>query len=110
MDRSKKFEKRNIEKIITENFIKLMPAFYEMQSLFLSGVYKRYGDLEGGHIVILLARDLHLEILRKREKDLDFNLSLDEFWNNHKDVVQSKKKIIDQIIPYPNKPPIKELI
>ena len=94
MDRSKKFEKRNIEKIITENFIKLMPAFYEMQSLFLSGVYKRYGDLEGGHIVILFARDLHLEILRKREKDLDFNLSLDEFWNNHKDVVQSKKKII----------------
>ena len=100
MDRSKKFEKRNIEKIITENFIKLMPAFYEMQSLFLSGVYKRYGDLEGGHIVILFARDLHLEILRKREKDLDFNLSLDEFWNNHKDVVQSKKKNYSNLKKY----------
>ena len=69
-----------------------MPSFYEMESSFLSDVYKRYGDLEGGHIVISFARDLHLEILRKRENDLAFNLSLDNFWNNHKYVVQSKKK------------------
>jgi len=94
MDRDKKFEKSQIEKLLTENFIKLMPTFYEMQSSFLSGIYKRYGDLEGGNIVIFFARDLHLEILRKREMDLNFDLSLDNFWNNHKDVVQSKKKII----------------
>jgi len=37
---------------------------------------------------------LHLEILRKREIDLNFNLSLDEFWNNHKNIIQKKKKII----------------
>jgi len=90
----KKTEKKNIEKAISENFMKLMPSFYEMQSLFLSGVYKRYGDLEGGHIVIYFARDLHLQILRKREKDLSFNLSLDEFWNNHKDIHQNRQKII----------------
>jgi len=35
-----------------------------------------------------------LEILRKREVDLNFNLSLDEFWNNHKNIIQKKKKII----------------
>ena len=34
-------------------------------------------DLEGGNIVIFFARDCHLEILRKRESDLDFDLSLD---------------------------------
>ena len=94
MDRDKKLEKNQIEKILTENFIKLMPTFYEMQSTFLSGIYKRYGDLEGGNIVIFFARDLHLEILRKREMDLNFDLSLDNFWNNHKNVVQNKKKII----------------
>ena len=71
-----------------------MPTFYEMQSTFLSGLYKRYGDLEGGNIVIFFARDLHLEILRKRENDLGFNLSLENFWNNHKNVIQSSKKII----------------
>ena len=87
-------EKKLIQKNLTENFIKLMPTFYEMESSFLSGVYKRYGDLEGGNIVIFFARDCHLEILRKREKDLNFNLSLDNFWNNHKNIFQSKKKII----------------
>ena len=46
MDKDKKFEKSHIEKVLTENFISLMPTFYEMQSVFLSGVYKRYGDLE----------------------------------------------------------------
>jgi len=94
MDRIKKVEKKNIQKNLTENFIKLMPTFYEMESSFLSGVYKRYGDLEGGNIVIFFARDCHLEILRKREKDLEFDLSLEEFWNNHKNLEQTKKKII----------------
>ena len=94
MDRLKKFDKNNLEKVLKENFIKLMPAFYEMESTFLSGIYKRYGDLEGGNIVIFFARDLHLEILRRRENDLDFDLSLDMFWNNHKDIRQGKKKII----------------
>jgi len=94
MDRFKKFEKNNIEKILKENFTKLMPTFYEMESTFLAGVYKRYGDLEGGNIVIYFARDLHLEILRKRENDLNFDLSLDMFWSNHKNIKQGKKKII----------------
>ena len=94
MDRLKKYEKNNIEKILKENFNRLMPTFYEMESSFLSGVYKRYGDLEGGNIVIFFARDCHLEILRKREKDLNFNLSLENFWNNHKDIQQDRKKII----------------
>ncbi len=94
MDRFKKFEKKNIEKILLDNFIDLMPPFYEMESSFLSGIYERYGDLEGGNIVIFFAKDLHLEILRKRELDLNFNLSLDEFWNNHKNIIQKKKKII----------------
>jgi hypothetical protein len=94
MDRFKKFEKKNIEKILLDNFIDLMPPFYEMESSFLSGIYERYGDLEGGNIVIFFAKDLHLEILRKREVDLNFNLSLDEFWNNHNNIIQKKKKII----------------
>ena len=94
MNSVKKFEKEYIEKISLDNFIDLMPSFYEMESAFLSGIYKRYGDLEGGNIVIFFARDLHLKILRKREIDLTFDLSLNEFWHNHKNVVQSKKKML----------------
>ncbi len=94
MNSVKKFEKEYIEKISLDNFINLMPFFYEMESLFLSGIYRRYGDLEEGNIVIFFAKDLHLKILRKREIDLTFDLSLDEFWHNHKNVIQDKKKII----------------
>jgi hypothetical protein len=65
-----------------------------MESSFLSGIYRRYGNLEAGNIVIFFARDLHLEILRKRELNLNFDLSLNEFWNNHKNILQKKKKII----------------
>ena len=90
----KPLENKLIQKNLTDNFIKLMPTFYEMESSFLSGIYKRYGDLEGGNIIIFFARDCHLEILRKRESDLNFNLSLDNFWNNHKNIHQAKKKII----------------
>ena len=94
MERLKKIEKTSVQKNLTENFLKLMPSFYEMESSFLSDVYKRYGDLEGGNIVICFARDCHLEILRKREADMNFDLSLEKFWKNHKDVHQPKKKII----------------
>ena len=94
MNSLKRFEKKSVEKVLQDNFVNLMPSFYEMESSFLSGVYKRYGDLEEGNIVIFFAKDLHLEILRKREVDLNFNLSLDEFWNNHKNIVQKKKTII----------------
>jgi hypothetical protein len=65
-----------------------------MESSFLTDIYRRYGDLERGNIIIFFAKDLHLEILRKREIDLNFNLSLDKFWNNHKNIIQKKKKII----------------
>tara|TARA_B100001741_G_scaffold310541_2_gene309982 strand:- start:344 stop:1318 length:975 start_codon:yes stop_codon:yes gene_type:complete len=94
MERTKKIDPKKIQSNLTNNFVKLMPAFYEMESSFLSDVYKRYGDLEGGNIVIFFARDCHLEILRKREKDMGFNLSLEKFWKNHKEVFQTRKKII----------------
>ena len=77
-----------------DNFSKLLPIFYEMQSSFLSGIYKRYGDLEGGQIVIYFARDLHLRLMRKREEDLNFDLSLEKFWFNHQNTTQDKHKII----------------
>ena len=94
MNSFKKLEKKNVEKVLLDNFIDLMPFFYEMESSFLSDIYKRYGDLEGGNIIIFFARDLHLEILKKREIDLNFDLSLDTFWNNHKSIIQGKKKIV----------------
>ena len=75
----KKINKKTIEEIFANNSNRILPVFFEMQSTFLSGIYKRYGDLEGGQIVIYFARNLHLNVMRKREEDLSFDLSLEKF-------------------------------
>ena len=80
MELKNKIDKKSIEEIFENNSNKLLPIFFEMQSTFLSGIYKRYGDLEGGQIVIFFARNLHLNVMRKREEDLSFDLSLEKFW------------------------------
>ena len=94
MEREKELSLKKIEDCFEKNFSKLLPVFYEMQSAFLSGIYKRYGDLEGGQIVIYFARNLHLKVMRKRESDLTFDLSLEKFWFNHQNTLQDKHKII----------------
>ena len=53
----------------------LMTAFYEMQSSFLIGVYKKYSSIETANIISCFARRTHLEILRQREKNLDHDIS-----------------------------------
>ena len=94
MELEKSFDQKVIQDIFLKNSSKILPAFFEMQSTFLSGIYKRYGDLEGGQIVIYFARNLHLKVMRKREEDLSFDLSLDKFWFNHQNTIQDKHKII----------------
>ena len=94
MEREKEINLKKIEDSFEKNFSTLLPIFYEMQSSFLSGIYRRYGDLEGGQIVIYFARNLHLKVMRKRERDLAFDLSLEKFWFNHQNTLQDKHKII----------------
>jgi len=94
MDLEKKINTKSLQHNFEKNFSTLLPIFYEMQSAFLSGIYKRYGDLEGGQIVIYFARDLHLRLVRKREEDLNFDLSLDKFWFNHQNTNQDIHRII----------------
>ena len=94
MEIEKKISHKAIEENFEKNSTKILPTFFEMQSTFLSGIYKRYGDLEGGQIVIYFARNLHLKVMRKREEDLGFDLSLDKFWFNHQNTTQDKLKII----------------
>ena len=94
MELDKKIDQKLIEEKFQENSAKILPTFFEMQSTFLSGIYKRYGDLEGGQIVIYFARNLHLKVMRKREEDLGFDLSLEKFWFNHQNTIQDRQKII----------------
>ena len=72
MELEKKISHKAIEENFEKNSTKILPTFFEMQSTFLSGIYKRYGDLEGGQIVIYFARNLHLKGYEKKRRRLRF--------------------------------------
>ena len=56
-----------------------MAEFNEMQTQFLAIRYKMNGNIESSNILTLLGKGLHLEILRIREKILNFDISLKNF-------------------------------
>ena len=66
----KEIQPQNIAKLLEKHYFSLMASFYETQSLFLSGVYKRYGGIKTANIILCYARSTHLEIIRQRENNL----------------------------------------
>ena len=72
-----------------------MKLFTPHQSNFLSDLYKRYECLDSANIVLFFAKKTHQAILRKKEYDLDYDLSFEKFWDNHNEVVIENSTIID---------------
>ena len=83
----------DISQLIQTHYSNLMEAFYELQSSFLCGIYKRYKSIETANIILCFSRNVHLEIIRQREKDLNFNVSLDNFWKNLSSIKKPSEKI-----------------
>ena len=83
----------DIAKLLETHYSNLMKAFYESQSSFLCGVYKRYKGIETGNIILCFARNVHLKIIRQREKDLNYNVSLENFWRNFLTIDKPEEKI-----------------
>jgi len=75
----KNYSTESIKKIFLQNPSTIMVEFHEMQTQFLAIRYKMNGDIESSNILTLLGKGLHLEILRVREKILNFNISLKNF-------------------------------
>ena len=84
---------QDINLLIENHYANLMQAFYEQQSSFLSGIYKKYGSIETANIILCFSKNIHLEIIRQREKDLNFNVSLENFWANSKFISRPCQKI-----------------
>ena len=89
----KEIQAEDINRILLNHTAKLMSEFYEMQSSFLSGIYKRYKNIETANIILCLAKKMHLEIIRQREKKIDHDISLNNFWNNFNDIERPTQKI-----------------
>ena len=87
---------KEIVKVYKHNYGKILDEFLSVQSDFLSDIYKRYDkDLDAANIVLFFAKNLHETTLRERDKDLDFNISFEKFWENHEHTKQENRKIID---------------
>tara|TARA_B100000029_G_C17550670_1_gene950001 strand:+ start:222 stop:1253 length:1032 start_codon:yes stop_codon:yes gene_type:complete len=95
LEKTKIIKAEQIANLLLDNFIELMSGFYEMQSSFLSDLYSRYESIETANIILCFAKNTHLEIIRQREKYLNHDISLSNFWNNFQSIEKPMHKIVD---------------
>ena len=96
MEKAKKIQEilpNDVASLLEKHHFALLPSFYETQSLFLTNSYKIYGDIQTANILLSFARNTHLEIIRQREKNLNFNVSLEKFWENQSMIAKPSEKI-----------------
>ena len=84
-----------VSSLIKKHHFSLLSSFYEIQSAFLTEIYKRYGSIESANIILCFARNMHLSIIRQREKKLNFDISLNNFFTNMSTISKPCEKIID---------------
>jgi len=89
-DKKSKFntEKENLTTediffIVSNYSPEIMSGFYEMQSNFMRARYKKHEGLEISTIIICLVKSFHLTIMRLRERNLNHNISIDNFYANY---------------------------
>ena len=94
----------DVEKALQNNYLSILISFHEMQSDFLSGVYKRYKNIETANIILCFSRQMHLEIIRQREKDLNHDVSLKNLWTNIENVKKIPSTKISEVVKNTNIP------
>ena len=85
---------KSIEDKILTNYIDYSNLFIAHQSKFLSDMNSRYQNLENGKLVLYFTKETHQDILRKKDYDLNFNLSIENFWNNHGKIEPRRTSLI----------------
>ena len=86
---------KNIKEKILENFLEYIKMFTPVQSDFLFDLYQRYHCLDSANIVLYFAKKTHQAIMRKKEYDLNYDLSFEKFWENHKKSKIENSTILD---------------
>ena len=83
-----------IKEKILDNYIDYQYLFLEFQSKLLTNLYSRYQSVENGNLVLYFAKQTHQDILRKKEYDLNYDLSFEKFWENHNVTEPQQKSLI----------------
>jgi len=86
--------KESVAKTIFENYIEYQYLFLEFQSKFLSDLHYRYRNIENGNLVLYYARQIHHDILRQKDYDLNYDISYEKFWKNHLEINPNQIPII----------------
>ena len=94
LEKNQHLKSKDISQLLKEHYASIMPSFYEMQSTFLTGIYKRYQSIESGNILLCFSKNMHLEIIRQRERNMNHDISLDNFWNNFNNINRPTQKIV----------------
>jgi len=94
---------KTIEDKILKNYFEYQYYFVELQSKFLSGLYSKYQNIDNGNLVLYYEKQTHQNILRKKDYDFNFNISLEKFWENHSESNPTRKSLIkiakDTLLP-----------
>ena len=92
---TKSVDCNKISSALLNHFTELMSSFYEMQSSFLSDLYLKYESIETANIILCFAKNTHLEIIREREKYMNHDISLNNFWHNLSSIKKPAHKIVN---------------
>ena len=87
----------SVYELIMSDSASILAEFYEMQSSFLVGLYKRYKSFETSNIILCLASIVHLEIIRIREKSMGHDISLKNFNINYSSINRPSLKLVSII-------------
>ena len=89
-------EIKKIEATYKSNYSIIQQKLMEVQSGFFKDVYnKNNSDMDNANIAIYFARNLHERILRQKDSDLDYDISLQNFWENNSKIIQKELKVIE---------------
>ena len=92
--KQKNFTPEKISVLLNDHYTDLLKEFYEMQCSFLSTRYKVHKSIETSAIIISLIKSAHLAIIRQRERNMNHDISLDNFWNNFNNINRPTQKIV----------------
>jgi len=96
-DKKINFTPESIKNLLNHYYSDLIAEFYEMQSTYLSIKYKKHKSIETSSIVMCFVRDIHLNIIRQREKKLNYDLSLKKLFFNINNIENPTQKIISVV-------------
>ncbi len=84
-----------LQRAILDNWAAYSNNFMSFESDYLANLNKNFKSIDNAYLALIFVKRVHQEILRFREQDLNSDISLEHFWDNHERVQQEKLTIME---------------